>query len=322
MPLPSGPAVKRAGICTIGDAAGDWMVCPNRLFALDAINPTDLREWSSLSNTVRYVLESLGATPDRAGYPIGAWSEITVEEARNGKTFDYRFDFILNTVDETEVEEFAADWGVELANARRCFGRSRTLYAPKRVEGFPLIVEIMTASTSGSSQSKKVGIGPAFMSAWETAFNGAPVSHDAPGLNVRQVWGRMVSQLIAKSEAGEYWGGRTVWLMQDLLLNYIHATTHISASRDASQVPLPLPLRGANIVSFKFGVPTDPGQTRSIVLDRFIGDDIPNMFDALGEATMHGILHAPFVPEPGVLALKLLSAAQQRPSKLEVIILP
>jgi hypothetical protein len=132
----------------------------------------------------------------------------------------------------------------------------------------------------------------------------------------------MASQLIAKSEAGEYWGGRTVWIMQDLLLNYIHDTTNISHSYDASKASLPLPLKGANIVSFKLGPAAAPGTTRNIQLDRYIGDDIPNMYNVLGEATMHGILHAPFLPEPGVMALKLLEGQQETPPKLEVIILP
>lgn len=298
------------------------MVCPNRLFAIDSVDPTELRSYSDLSEAVRFVLEALGATPDQVGYPIGAWSEITITDRQNLKTFSYRFDFILNPVEEMTADAFVQEWDADLVRTRRIFGTERGLFAPKRVPGYPMIVEVMTASTSGSSERHERGIAPAFYSAWATALHGEIQKSDAPGPNTRQVWGRMASQLIAKSEAGEYWGGRTVWIMQDKLLRYIQDTTHISRSFDASQVSLPLPLKGANIVSFKFGPLPAPGVTRPIQLDRYIGDDIPDMFNALGEPTMHGILHAPFVPSPATMALKLLEGQQETPARLKVIILP
>ncbi len=298
------------------------MVCPNRLFALDTSNPTDLREWASLSEPVKYVLEALGATPALAGGPLGAWREISVSETRGARTFNYRFDFILNPVEEVTPAQFAETWQVGDREATLLFEGNQNLFAPTRVDGFPLIVEVMTASTSGSSEQHGRGIAPAFLSAWESVFANGPRLQNAPGPNVRQVWGRMASQLIAKSEAGEYWGGRTVWLMQDLLLNYIEETTHISPSYEATEASLPLPLRGANIVSFKFGVEPPPGLSRAIELDRFICDDIPNIYNELGHATMHGILHAAFIPEPGIMARKLVSGSLGTPSKLEIIILP
>lgn len=84
------------------------MVCPNRLFALDTTDPTDIRDWSSLSEPVRYVLEALGASPRVAGAPMGAWSEITVSERRGRRSFNYRFDFLLNPVEEMTPERSAA----------------------------------------------------------------------------------------------------------------------------------------------------------------------------------------------------------------------
>ena len=35
----------------------------------------------------------------------------------------------------------------------------------------------------------------------------------------------MASQLIAKSEAANSWGGRTIWIVQDLLADYIRTQT-------------------------------------------------------------------------------------------------
>lgn len=43
--------------------------------------------------------------------------------------------------------------------------------------------------------------------------------------NYRQVFGRMASQLFAKSEAAASWGGKTIWILQDVLLEYIQQTT-------------------------------------------------------------------------------------------------
>lgn len=298
------------------------MVCPNRLLALGVPDPTVIRHFSEMSATARYVLEAIGAKPGQVGQAIGAWSEISIKEHRGHRVFDYRFDFVLNPVAELTPPEFAAEWGVQPEVAQRAYLGQRTIFAPTRCSGFPIIVEVMTASTSGSNERQARGIAPAFYSAWATALEGAPSRDDAPGTNVRQVWGRMASQLIAKSEAGEAWGGRTIWLMQDKLLNYIRDTTNISESHDASELPLPLPLKGANIISFKFGSEPPPGETRPIQLDRYIADNIPSMFDNLGKTTMHGILHAPFVPEPGVMAVKLLQSQQRETPGLQIIILP
>jgi len=43
--------------------------------------------------------------------------------------------------------------------------------------------------------------------------------------NYRQVFGRMASQLFAKSEVAASWGGKTIWVLQDVLLEYIQQTT-------------------------------------------------------------------------------------------------
>ena len=48
--------------------------------------------------------------------------------------------------------------------------------------------------------------------------------------NYRQVFGRMASQLFAKSEAAEAWGGKAIWIVQDVLLEYIEQTTAFRSS--------------------------------------------------------------------------------------------
>ncbi len=67
--------------------------------------------------------------------------------------------------------------------------------------GVPGIIEIMTSSTSGGNRDRRTTISMAF----EDALHDR--EHRAPGINYRQVWARMVSQLIPKSEAALAWGG-------------------------------------------------------------------------------------------------------------------
>ena len=48
--------------------------------------------------------------------------------------------------------------------------------------------------------------------------------------NYRQVFERMLGQFVAKSEIAEHWGGKTVWVFQDVLLDYIEQTTAFTSS--------------------------------------------------------------------------------------------
>ena len=48
------------------------------------------------------------------------------------------------------------------------------------------------------------------------------------GLNLRQVVSRMLIQMIAKAYAAELWGKRSIWVMQDILYEYLVRTTKLS----------------------------------------------------------------------------------------------
>jgi len=67
-------------------------------------------------------------------------------------------------------------------------------------------------------------------------------------INYRQVWARMVSQLIVKSQVGMAWGGRTIWLVQDVLADYISKSTALVLSQYLSDH-----LDEVNILSFGYG---------------------------------------------------------------------
>ena len=108
--------------------------------------------------------------------------------------------------------------------------------------GEPLIVEVMTSSTSGGNKKKRSCIPQAF----EDCILGR--THLAPGINYRQVWARMASQLIVKSQAAIAWGGKTIWVLQDVLADYITASTALDLKKFIS-----LHTDEVNILAFSYG---------------------------------------------------------------------
>jgi len=58
----------------------------------------------------------------------------------------------------------------------------------------------------------------------------------------------MVSQLIVKSQVGMAWGGKTIWLVQDVLADYISKSTALILSQYLSDH-----LDEVNILSFGYG---------------------------------------------------------------------
>ena len=100
----------------------------------------------------------------------------------------------------------------------------------------------MTSSTSGGNKRERTTVAMAF----EDAILG--LDHTAPGINYRQVWARMVSQLIVKSEVAAHWGGTTYWLLQDTLINYISESTALNLDAFLSAVP-----NEVNIIGLSYG---------------------------------------------------------------------
>lgn len=131
-----------------------------------------------------------------AGYQpnqeISVWSEVSLSEAGSSGRFNYRLDYVLESTEQN---------------------------AP------PVIVEVMTCSTSGGNRSKGTDIQGAFRRAVLFAHRPFADPVKAPGVNVRQVWARMASQMIAKSEAANSWGGCAIWVVQEPLVDYIRRNT-------------------------------------------------------------------------------------------------
>ena len=124
------------------------------------------------------------------GDKVNVWSEVTLRD--DSVNINYRLDYVLRRADCDDP---------------------------------PIIVEVMTASTSGGNRSKRTDIKSAFCNAVLHANRLVPDIPVSPGVNVRQVWARMASQLIVKSEIANAWGGRTIWVVQDTLIDYIRRNT-------------------------------------------------------------------------------------------------
>lgn len=173
------------GVCSVRTARGVWAICPHRLFAFGPQGVADRH-----SRLARKVFRLAGF---QTGQELSVWSEITLrEKGKAGSSFSYRLDYVLRGM------------------------------AP---DSPPVIVEVMTCSTSGGNRAKGTDIRAAFKRAVLFAHTPAKDEVRCPGVNVRQVWARMASQLVAKSEAANSWGGRTIWIVQDLLANYIRMQT-------------------------------------------------------------------------------------------------
>ena len=100
----------------------------------------------------------------------------------------------------------------------------------------------MTASTSGSDTEAGTNIAASFTDAI------LGMEHNCPGINKRQVWGRMATQLFAKSALAEAWGGKTIWLVQDKLLKNIELTTKLTVD----STPKPTATGTINFLSMKY----------------------------------------------------------------------
>ena len=191
---------------------------------------------------VRRILQLAGF---QTGDMVSAWSEISLRDSTKG--FNYRLDYVL-----------------------------------QKSGGAPVIVEIMTASTSGGNKEKLTDIKSAFCNAVLFAHGVQPDLGDSPGVNVRQVWARMASQLIVKSEAANQWGGRAIWVIQDTLLDYIRKSTGLPLDKFRSHdwTPCEINVISANLDAPEqielYAGPIRPSGTHSGWLELLTAPGIPD----------------------------------------------
>ncbi len=244
------------GVCSLLVREKPWIVCPRRLFVLRD------ESRSQLQARVREDLGQYSGLPRATEYR--AWSEVKIKfSTAEDKSFDYTFDYVLAGKDRKPLSEIAklvkkSEKVCERIAIRNNFTLERCA-GEHWVVDFPanpvVIVEVMTSSTSGGNKNNRTRIGMAFEDAILQGDD-----HEGPGINYRQVWARMVSQLIVKSQVGLAWGGKTIWIVQDALADYISSSTGLDLQRFISSTP-----DEVNILSFGYGNDPEPEEDSGIV---------------------------------------------------------
>jgi hypothetical protein len=288
-----------AGVCSLQTSDQKWIVCPRRLFVLDKGDARTAHEDFCETLLRRFA-------PTAISGKVGVWSEVKIkysegadENDDSDKTFDYTFDYIICPTHPKPLSEAATRLGttekklesILIKNGYTLASRGGRKHVEDYPDGTPLVIEVMTSSTSGGNKAK----GTTIRNAFRNAIVGKP--HEAPGINYRQVWARMVSQLIVKSQIGKAWGGQTVWILQDALTNYITNTTNLNLGKLISQV-----LREVNILSLRYGGNPRAGVHR-LEVDNLYAGQIPPVH---GDTDFNRLLQAASIPPKRLLEGKLL----------------
>lgn len=115
----------------------------------------------------------------------------------------------------------------------------------------------------------------------------------------------MVSQLIVKSEVGLSWGGRCIWLLQDVLIDYICESTALDIRRFLSKNTSEV-----NMLSFSYGnLDRGPGVIELSANQLFSGPMAPPQPRGAGQ-TFQDMVRAPIRP-PLTRLLSLLSSKRR-----------
>ena len=247
----------QCGVCSIQIRAGEqpWVICPRRLLSLKNGNQSTHQAY------VRGQLSKYANLSKNRPYSI--WPEVKIKvkastEGEDTKSFNYTFDYVLSGVERKRITEVSELLDIPVRSVKKLAEKNGFTLALRDdevwVDNFPadpiIIIEIMTSSTSGGKKEKRTQIAMAC----EDAILHCE-KHNAPGINYRQVWARMVSQLIVKSQVGMAWGGKTIWLVQDVLADYISKSTALTLSHYLSDH-----IDEVNILSFGYGDNISNGQ--------------------------------------------------------------
>lgn len=221
------------GICSIQYGEESWVVCPRRLLGFFSKLESMPELNSSLHGHEREALLKAGLPKN---VELGVWPEVYLQYGDDDTSINYHFDFVVAPIQRKKSFSWLLDnydisdeAEIEILKAAAKKGKYlKGRYDPEKEQEVlpdlvsPIIIEVMTASTSGSDKEAGTDIASSFTDAIQGR------EHNCPGINKRQVWGRMATQLFAKSALAEEWGGKTVWLVQDQLLKNIELTTKLN----------------------------------------------------------------------------------------------
>lgn len=185
------------GICSLIASGDTWVVCPRRLLAFKHDGNDLPQENHALQPYERDLLIAAGLP---RGLPIGIWSAVYLKLSDVDADTNYHFDYIAAPLKNGTLKDEAAVYALAQAEINELIaGAKRGGWFPKGTRNYtdtpitlpdlssPMILEVMTASTSGSDTEGGTDIRSAFRDA---LLRG---NHEAPGINKRQVWGRMVT---------------------------------------------------------------------------------------------------------------------------------
>jgi phage antirepressor YoqD-like protein len=284
------------GVCSLLVKDVRWIVCPRRIFAFSSQENTEHNDF-----VVSLLKKYCELIPNKN---IGIWSEVKVkysdENDDKAKSFDYTFDYIVASLGSKKIAELAAKLNLSEAKIRKqAEDNSYTIALRGKdyyVEDFPVgklnIIEVMTSSTSGGNKEKGTTIQQSFINALKGK------QHESPGINYRQVWARMVSQLIVKSQIGTAWGSKTLWILQDSLSDYITKSTDLNLAKLISKVA-----KEVNIVSVKYDNKTDNNGCLKLKEHHLYAGKIPKI---IGDTDFNKLLQAPAIPEKEEISSRLI----------------
>lgn len=287
-----------SGVCSLQLHPNEppWIVCPRRLLFL-AKSGTGPQTYQQFAKDL--LLRHSGYV---SGTKLGIWPELRITYRKKPKSFQYTLDYVLMPLERQSQhkieQETESEWeqiGHLVESAGYSMARRRGVdYVDDFPSGYPTIVEVMTSSTSGGNKAKRTTIPMAF----EDAVLGKP--HKGPGINYRQVWARMVSQLIVKSEVGLAWNGRTIWVLQDTLVDYISSSTALNVHQFLAEHTSEV-----NILSLSYG---SSYQNTSGIIELKEGSLFsgPMSGSAITEPSFQDMIRAPILPPKSVLLYALL----------------
>lgn len=291
------------GICSLQIKSSKWIVCPRRVFSIGNLSSSIYHR-----TNIRKIVEKYCTLIKNK--KIGIWSEVKIKYSDNDidteapeKTFDYTFDYLVASVGRKGLKEISKDTAISETNLRKQLAEMGYTLSMQSgdyfMEEYPIgplnIIEIMTSSTSGGNKQKGTTIQQSFIK----AIKGEP--HEAPGINYRQVWARMVSQLIVKSQIGQSWHGKTIWVLQDSLTDYISKSTDLNLSKLVSKLS-----KEINILSLCFTDEKDDINCLKLSVDKLFAGEIPPI---QSDTDFHKLLHASSIPDMESVKNKII----QRP---------
>lgn len=196
------------GICSIQYGEDIWIVCPRRFLGFKSLATTPPKVNQSLK---KHEKEALIAAGVPCGVELGVWSEVYLQYGDDQSSINYHFDFVISPISrnisfsmllnlhgiklENDIEELKKSAKIGKYLSGKFSSEKPVPILPNLTS--PTIIEVMTASTSGSDREAGTDIAASFAD----AILGK--DHNCPGINKRQVWGRMATQLFAKSALAE-----------------------------------------------------------------------------------------------------------------------